>query len=446
MKTYTGGKLKNKINFPFQNMTQKGWQNLALASVLIFYLLQLGFDLVSRNMCGNLAIDYCAFWSAGKIINQSGYVDVYNLDLLAQFQKNIYPQWNNQSIPFSVTPIPYLPVFVMPFQLLSLLSLESSFWIWTLLNLLGFILYIRFFTREMTGISLPVRLVLLVMLSLPVFLNLFKGQVNIFLGICAGEFMRATLSKRPFQAGLWLGGWLLKPQLLILILPVLLIQRSIKALTGFIVSAMAAIIISFGLINIKGFIILVNLYLGYAKGMPTNGPEIMMNWRMLGLHITSFTSPTIGWTIAIIGSILTVCVALFISRKPFTSDPTKSAIVLLGIFAATGAVAWHAHLSMSIILILPMIYLYIQKLFPEKLLILWVFMPTMIMFLIYILAALIQAKILPIRMAEMLNLLSGLIGLILNLIILAWAVIEYPKNLPCGSGKQPLLNSRNVTE
>ncbi len=426
-------------------MTKEGWQNLALASVLFFYILQVGFDLITHNTCGNLALDYCAYWSAGKIATTNGYTDIYNLDLQTQVQKSIHPQGNNPSIPFLVVPVPYLPLFVMPFQLLSLLSLESSYWIWTFLNLLGFIFYVRFFIKEMTGYTLPIRLVLIVMLSLPVFLNLFWGQVNIFLGICAGEYIRATLFKKPLQAGLWLGGWLLKPQLLILIIPVLLIQRSIKEILGFIIAAISVFAISFGLINIKGFLILINLFLGYAKGMPTNATGIMMNWRMLGLHISSYFSPIIGWVVISIGTILTIWAVLIISKKPTNADFTKTVIALTGIFAATGAVTWHAHLSMSIILIPPMMYLYVRKCFPEKLLFLWVFMPTSIMLIIYILAAFIKANILPVQISGLLDLLTGLKGLILNLIILAWAVIEYSKTPPFKDRPQIRCNSKTVS-
>ncbi len=187
--------------------------------------------------------------------------------------------------------------------------------------------------------------------------------------------------------------------------------------------------VSFYLVNKKGFLSLANLLFGYSKGMATNNPEGMMNWRMLGLHITSLsTSPMIGWGVTIIGSILTVYAVFVISRKPIQSNPIKSAVVLLGIFAATGAVSWHSHFSMFIILIPPMIYLYIQKRLPWKLLLFWAFMPIIIFILVYILVGFRQAKVLPDGIAEMLDLLNGLRGLILNLIFLVWAVIEYTHN------------------
>jgi len=419
-----GGKLKNESILPFQNMTKEGWQNLALASVLFFYVLQVGFDLITHNICGNLAVDYCAYWSTGKLISQNGYAEMYNVNLLTGFQKNIYPE------SFDVVPFPYLPVFAIPFQLLSLLNLNTSFFVWTLINLVGFIAYLIFFVKEITKITLTHKLTLLIILSLPVFWNLFLGQVNIWLGICAGEFIREIHSNKPFRAGLWLGGLLLKPQVLVLIIPILLLQRKIKILSGFITSSIVILLISFGLIYVKGTLGLINLLLGSATGGAASYPLIMMNWRMLGMHLVSFTSPIIGWSAIIVGTIVTIFATLYFFRKPIQKDFEKTVIALLGIFAATGAVTWHAHLSMSIIFIPAMIYLYVKDRFSKKIFLLWAFMPTAIMLIIYTLAALMKSGILPTKTVELLYLLTGLRGLSLNLIILVWAIKENTKNPP----------------
>ena len=240
-------------------MSPRGWENLALAAVLTLYLLQIGNVLINGMICQPLAFDYCAFWSAGKIINERGIADIYDLDILSQFQKDIYPQANSSSIPFTPVDVPYLPIFFLPFQFFSLINLPLSYVIWTLINLIGLICYLRFFTMEVAGYSLSFRLLLFILLSLPVFINLHEGQVNIWLGVCAGEFMRAILTDKPYKAGAWLGGWLLKPQLLIFIIPFLLIKRSMKALSGFIISTTAVMTISFGLINTNGLLNYINI-------------------------------------------------------------------------------------------------------------------------------------------------------------------------------------------
>ena len=43
--------------------------------------------------------------------------------------------------------------------------------------------------------------------------------------IRTGEFIRSSLNKKPVLSGIWLAGLLLKPQLLILIVPIILLMR-----------------------------------------------------------------------------------------------------------------------------------------------------------------------------------------------------------------------------
>lgn len=225
-------RIERKFNVPFDNLTRKEVHNLALAAIITFYIILIVQDIVLDNLCGDLAFDFCAYWSGGRIINTSGYAEIYNGNLLYQIQKSIYPNIELRIIPFEEVPLPYLPIFIIPFQFLSLLDLPYSFIAWTLINVIGFGYYLNFFTRELLGENLPKRLLLIFFLSLPVFLNLNYGQVNIWLGICAGEFFRALTSGKSLKAGLWLGGWLFKPQLLILIIPFLIIRKNLKALLG----------------------------------------------------------------------------------------------------------------------------------------------------------------------------------------------------------------------
>src|SRR5581483_2519666 len=303
-----------KIKLPFQNMSAESWQNLGLAALCLFYALQICFDLFWRNICGHLAIDYCSFWSAGYLANLKGYVAIYNLSLMHDIQKEIFPKL------IAVTPTPFLPVFVIPFQLLALLHPSLSFWVWTFLNLAILVLYLLFFSVKLTGRAISSRLLLMLLLSVPTFINVFTGQVNVWLVICAGEFIRAMMTERPFQAGLWLGGFLLKPQILILIAPALLIQRAIKTLAGLTISSSILIGTSIALAGTDGLKNLFDLWLGYAGGLPTNDIEIMMNWRMIGLHLSTFTPPLFAWTIAGIGLLTTATATLYLWHRRIEPD------------------------------------------------------------------------------------------------------------------------------
>jgi len=410
-------------------MTRKSWENLALALLITFYILQMGLYLFNTNICQPLAFDYCAYWSAGKIINQNSFADIYNLDLLTQYQKDIYIQNNDSdSISFRPVEIPYLPIFVLPFKFLSMVGLSFSYVIWTLINFIGLICYLRYFTKKVSSHPLPIRLLLMILLSLPVFINFHEGQLNVWLCICAGEFLRAILTDKPYKAGAWLGGWLLKPQLLILIIPFLLIKRSMKVLSGFIIATVVTLTISFGLIKKAGFINLINILLKSAGGGVTSIPLAMMNWRMLGEHIASFSSPIIGWAIIIIGSVVTVTLSLTFFKKRILQNPTRYAIAILGIFAATGAVTWHAHLHMSMILIPPMVFLLLKNELNKKLFAVWIFMPSLIQIIGYTISAYIKIDNLPINISPILGFARGFTGFILNLFILCWAIVHYSRS------------------
>ena len=420
-------------------MTHSSWQNLALAAALTFYLILIGLFLINFGQikwCDNFAIDYCAFWSGGRIINERSIAEVYDLGTLLQFQKEIFPQATSPTFePFAIM---YLPVFIIPFKLISIIQLPYSYLAWTMLNFFGFILYLRFFVRKTTGKSLPLKILLMMLVSFPVFQNLYLGQVSFWLGISAGELMRAYLDDKPLKAGLWLGGWLLKPQLLVLILPFLLLRRSMKVIFGFAISSVIAMVTSFALIGVDGFLDLANtLFVAAGGGMASN-TEVMMNWRMLGWHIESLTSPTIGWAVILVGTLLTVGVTGYVFRNRSSQEPTRLAVFLLGLFAATGAVTWHAHVHMSIILIPPMILLLMKKRFNQYLFSVWVFVPIFVQIIIIAIIPFIELE------SSAFSIIEGLRGFILNLLILGWAVFHYNKAEEETHSESMILNGKEL--
>ena len=254
---------------------------------------------------------------------------------------------------------------------------------------------------------------------MPVFLNLFWGQANIFLGICVGEFLRAYLNHKPYRAGFWLGGLLFKPLLLILIVPALLIQRSYKTLNGFLIILAGMLLTTYLMIGLTGIKSLFDILFASAQGGSASNPAIMMNWRMLGLHLTSISSATLGWIVVMIGTLITTIATWFIARKSFMPDRFKTTAALLGIFAATGAIAWHAHFPQSLILLPFFVYLSAQNHPAERLFRFWTFTPILLTLSAYILA--IATDLSP-GVKTAINLQTGFTGLILNLVVLSWAV------------------------
>ena len=422
--------MNKKHKILFQNLSKEAWQNLILAAFLAFYTGQVLFDVVWNNYCGNLAIDYCAFWSAGKIANLDGYTRVYDLTRLWEIQQPIVSKY---MLPeqYAPVPVPYLPIFIVPFQPLARLDVNLSFWLWTALNASGSLIYLVHFAKKTSsGKLLKRRTLILLLLSLPVFLNLFQGQVNLWLMICTGEFLRNTLDNRPQRAGLWLGGLLLKPQILFLIIPALLIKRSFSTIYGFAFSAFGLGIASLILGSWSGLVKMFQLWVGYTGGLPSNYPEAMMNWRMVALNLNALSSTNIGWWIAIPCLLATMVFGLYIWKFPFDKPSTQLIVANLGTFAATCAIAWHSHFSMSMVMIPILLYLTSREVLPENILSFWVFLPPIMMVITFILASIVKAGFLPESLYPFLNLMSGMRGLILNIYLVWWAFVYLHTNMP----------------
>lgn len=398
------------------------WRTIILLTVFIFYLTQIGMDwFVWKVRCGNLGGDFCAYWSAGKIANESGYADMYDLDRLEEIQEPISPK----DLPFAIRPVAYLPVFIIPFQLFARTDPYSGYWIWTILNLLLSIYYLRFFIQRTIGQAMDKRLLFMLLLSLPFFTNLFFGQINIWLTICIGEHLRAALAGESFQSGLWLGGLLIKPHYLVLVGLVLLIQRYTKILVGFITSATLIMGISFWMIGVDGFRALLSLWFGYAGSLPTADPYIMMNWRMVAENLTPFLGEPIAWTITILGMVITLIMALSLWRRPVPIGSPQYSVTLLGTIAATMSFTWHSHLFLGTIVLAPLAYLAQKKAdLSDKILFNWVVIPALIQFFVIVLAITIRGSTFSVSPGPLLNLLyaGGQLGA--NMYLLYWATMK----------------------
>ena len=405
---------------PFQGITVYGWMRLACAALAMCYLLQVAIELVWHNTCGHLAIDYCATWSAGRVANAYGYARVYDLNTLGQVEASIAPTSATYAI--AVSPIAYLPIFIVPFQLLSKLDPAPSYWLWVVANLLILVLYLRFFIRRTTGSRLSPTILTLAMLSLPVYWNWFDGQVNVWLVICAGEALQAGLAKQPFREGLWLAGLLLKPQLLILVVLVLIIQRAWRVLSGLVVAAFAALALSWLMIGTPGYKSLLGLWLGFSRGMPTNDVSIMMNWRMIGTTLGALSTPLVEWITIAAGSLATLVASVFLwqGRPDIQSD--EFGIAWLGLLAAATVFAWHSHVHTAMIVLPSLLYLAARKALSFKILACWVIVPTALYFAAFFTASLIQTGLLPASMSFLVNFARGVGEFAMSVFLLIWAV------------------------
>lgn len=411
----------NKI---FSNYSFENWKNLSLFAVFFIYLILFGSWVWKGSFTVSYGWDYLAFWSVGKIADERGFSEIYDLDNLRWYQLRevktlgLFSGTNDSA--YLPIPAPLLSLFVVPFKFLSKLEPRSSYWIWTLINLMVLIGYMVTFLRkinpQLKTAASNRRVLIPVLLSFTVFNNIVNGQVEVFTLVCAGEFIRNSLNKKPFLSGVWLGGLLLKPQLLILIIPYLLILRYWKVVLGFITSSGIIFLSSLFLSGVNGMKEMITLWTRYSTGIASNNPEFMINWRMVGVTLTKYLNLSCGWIIAGSGMILTLVFLYFLIKHNPPYGSPQWILSVMGVFSATLALTWHSHYYLVMVLIPFFIFALAYELLPQKLIFFWTVVTPFVMFgiMIFSLFLLFLAKINVYRYEWM---LIGISGFIVNLVI-----------------------------
>jgi hypothetical protein len=291
----------------------------------------------------------------------------------------------------------------------------------------------RFFINQTLGEKIPLPLMAILLFSVPVFLNLSYGQLNIWLGIFAGEFVRNLVKKRPVFAGVWLAGLLLKPQTLILVLPFLLFTKEFRVLIGFAVNSAMLMTSSFLLGGVEGALGWIRILIGSSAGRSAANPLVMMNWRMLSMHINNFTNTSIGTYLFVLGVAATFALLYLVLRKLTLQTSTVIAMRYLVIFVATMLVTWHAHFSQGLVFYPLFIFFVINKAMSDREFKFWLIFPIIFMFLIFFLPVFTDIFNLQSVQVNFRKLLAGSRGLVLNIWLLIWA-FRYVKSRLSGVG------------
>jgi hypothetical protein len=353
------------------------WQFFFLILIFSFYIILLIVWVKGNLFISSYGSDFLAFWSVGKVIDKLGFSNAYDIQQLKSVQlqvlKDLSLFTNLES--FTPLPAPYLPVFLLPFKYLSRIDAEISFWIWTILNQIALIGYLLFFFLKTKANRINQDFLLLLLLStlpFPVFDNFVMGQLNVFLMICLGEFFRNLIRKRPHLMGIWLGGLMLKPQLLILLLPFLILERNWKAVRGFIYSAGVILLASLLLAGKGSMLSYLQLLTGWKNSNSVTAPEAMINWRMVGVYFDRFAGSPSGTIIATIGIFLSLCMAFILIRRHRMVGTDALGLTMVGLVSATLAITWHAHAHMAIVLIPFLLYAGVENLLPKTVILFWV--------------------------------------------------------------------------
>ncbi len=251
-----------------------------------------------------------------------------------------------------------------------------------MIGLLVFLLYLIRFSLALAGRLEVLRLAQWA-LCFPVMANVFLGQINFLLVIALGEFFLASRRGRPFVAGLWLAVLLIKPHVLILLLPGLLLARRWKTLLGFGVGGFALLLASLLLVGTSGLQAGMAVVRSFAGETFASLPE-MMNARGLAFNLERVLPSWIAWGLAAALMIATALVVL--SRWRRFPLPDRSLWLMLATLAGTCVAAWHANLYLWVMLVPFLLALDSRGELPLAYLAVWAFGPAVVFFAVYLLS------------------------------------------------------------
>ena len=412
---------------PFRGLASSAWRRLALLLVLLFYLAYLVMAVRIVGVLKGAGGDFFAYWSVGKIADQYGFHHIYDLELLSQIQSQALHGSPGSSSTTSLIPAAYLDIYLLPFKFISRMDPGTGYWVWLAFNSVAIVGYLFYFARKVSlklGLQPNLKGILVfLMLSPPVCANLFMGQMGLVLIICSGELIRAALEEKPWLCGLWLGGLMLKPPLLVLVLPGLLLMKNWKVLWGFTISTAVIVTSSVLLTGWQGILAMVNLWIGNTPLPINTNPGSMVNWRMLGLNLNQIFHTSAGWWLTGLGmSLSLVAWGLLLLKQPKFGSP-QWVNTLMGIFAISCAFTWHSHIHMMVV-IFPFLLFSIILEDPAGLrkgLEAWVLGTPFVFLVGILLTALMENKSIP-RITGVAGFLTGLTGLAFYLYI-TWKVL-----------------------
>jgi len=394
------------LQLSFRRIQAFPWRTLFWLAMAVFYTLFVVGVLRMRGFFDYLASDYFAFRTSAAISLEHGFAGVYDLALQEQYQRPLFETYANGPLHgiYAPVPTPFLPPFILLFWPLLLLAPIPAFVGWTGLNAAALALYLWRLCRAL-GLRYG-EFLFPVLLSAAAFATLFFGQVNVWLVICLGEFYLASRQGRDLPAGLWLSGILLKPHLLILLIPGLLVGRRFRLLASFAAASLALLLLSLLLAGPSGLLALARLLLGYTSGLPTNNPSVMINWRALAVNLGAFLPGPGVWWVAGLGMAVTAALGLAMGLRLGRPASPLFGLALLGIYAATCAVTWHAHVNLGLpeVVLLMGAWPYL----PRPLSSAWLIVPTLIFPVAFV------------TVPGLAHQLVGLSLLALNLVLVAW--------------------------
>jgi hypothetical protein len=237
-----------------------------------------------------LPCDFVYFYGIGRIAHEYPFSRLYEYGLLLKVTNEIFPMKD-----YFWGPSPYPPFVALLFSLFARISFLPAYLLWMGVLLL---LYLGGIAATVQGVfaKQPLKTSLVLCLSLgfyPFFICTLKnGQLSAFAVFAAGIAIFQERNGRPFWGGLVLSILIYKPTLLVLLVPMLLLTRRFRMLSGFVTGAIALLLLTTSICGVGIWPIYYRHSLGFmGQFIESHGQSVLQLWEYVDFHSLSYSIP-----------------------------------------------------------------------------------------------------------------------------------------------------------
>jgi hypothetical protein len=226
--------------------------------------------------------DFIYFYGVGRIVNDYSISRLYDYSL----QLDVFNQLNTLK-EGSYGPSPYPPYVAAFFSLFARLPFDIAFILWAAISLALYLFGIACVVRELfRGERLKVSLIFCFCLAFYPFIisTLVNGQLSSVAFAAIGLAILCEKRSRPFCCGLALSVLGYKPTLLLLIVPMLLLTKRFRSLTGLIVGGIGWVSLATAIAGIQFWPVYIRFLRSFGAVAGVGQRSTLQSWKYVDVH------------------------------------------------------------------------------------------------------------------------------------------------------------------
>ena len=283
---------------------------------------------------------------------------LYSIDDLQRYLQSLAAFTSAPESALPGAPVPYPPIFAWLLSPLAGLSPPLAFALWTSVSAAAALTLawrvVSLFPAERRLLAATLLLV-----STPLVFSLWFGQVQIFLALAFGEAFLALRKGRDLTGGLWLSVLIIKPQYLLIAIPLLAWKRRWRTLGGFAAGGLILLGVSVLVAGPASVLAYFGSFVESATAargtvFTAVAPDVMVNWRALVLAVPLDLSDAVRLALTLILSGLTVIAVLAAWRGPWHPSGPRFAAQVTLLAVGTVLASYHSHVHGALIIAVPL--------------------------------------------------------------------------------------------